>query len=96
MTVSPCSHGNLLSGLSATHIVRAVRLLPDTFALSLQHKSVFECLCAVSMSEELFILSDLEIHIVCLFPLTRTQTQTHQLTRTVRSALLLRVIRSLA
>lgn len=94
VTVSPCSHGNLLSRLSATHIVRAVRLLPDTFALSLQHKSVFECLCAVSMSEELFILSDLEIHIVCLFPLTRTQT--HQLTCTVRSALLLRVIWSLA
>lgn len=77
VTVSPCSHGNLLSRLSATHIVRAVRLLPDTFTLSLQHKSVFECLCAVSMSEELFILSALEIHIVCLFPLTRSNTPAH-------------------
>lgn len=57
--------------LLATHIVcvcvcvraqSAVQLLPDTFTLSLHHKSVFECLCpvcSVSMSEEPLICGPL-------------------------------------
>lgn len=61
----------------------AVQSLPNTFTLSLHHKSVFECLCAVcsmSMSEELLICGPLR-SILSVFlshaPPTHTLTHTH-------------------
>lgn len=88
MAVSPYHHGNLLSLLLATHIVcvlSAVQPLPDTFTLSLHHRSVLSvCVFCVQWA---CLKSSLSVG--PWDPYCVSYSQTHTLMHTVRSELLL-------
>lgn len=77
----------------------AVQSLPDTFTLSLQHKSVYECLCAavcsVGMSEELLICGPLR-SILSVFSRSHIHSNIHLLRHCRIRAAAYRVVWSLA